>query len=85
MGRGKLINKPMKQNLNTKSSTKTEVIGVSDIVPVVLWLVNFVKMQGYDMKENILYQDNQSAMKMDKNGRMLFTGNSRHVSIRFFS
>ena len=45
------------------SSTKTEVIGVSGIVPYVLWLENFVKIQGYDTKENVLYQDNQSAIK----------------------
>ena len=70
--------------MNTKSSTETEVIGVSEIVPYVLWLANFVKMQGYDIKENVLYQDNQSAMKMEKNGRMSCTGNSRHVSIRHF-
>ena len=41
MGRVTLINKSMKQKLNTKSSTETEVIGVSDIVPYVLWLENF--------------------------------------------
>ena len=51
MGRGTLMNKSMKQKLNTKSSTETEVIGVSDIVPYVLWLANFVKMQGYDIKD----------------------------------
>ena len=33
MGRGTLINNSIKQKLNTKSSTKTEVIGVSGIVP----------------------------------------------------
>ena len=86
MGRGTLINKSMKQKLNTKSSTETEVIGVSaiDIVPFVLWLANFVKIQGQDIKENILYQDNQSAMKMEKNGRMSCTESSRYVSIRHF-
>ena len=66
MGRGSLINKSIKKKFNTKNSTETEVIGVSDIVPYVLWLANFVKMQGYDIKDNILYQDNQSAMKMEK-------------------
>ena len=40
--------------------------------------------QGYNMKENILYQDNQSAIKMEKNGRNSCTGNSRHIHIRYF-
>ena len=25
--------------------------------------------QGYDIKQNILFQDNQSAIKMEKNGK----------------
>ena len=41
MGRGTLINKSMKQKLNTKSSTKTEVIGLSGIVPLFLRLEIF--------------------------------------------
>ena len=45
MGRGTLINKSIKQKLNIKSSTKTEVIGVSDILPYVLWL-DFFKCKG---------------------------------------
>ena len=44
----------------------------------------FLESQGYEVKENIIYQDNQSAMKMEKNGRNSCTGNSRHVSIRYF-
>ena len=40
--------------------------------------------QGYIIKENIVYQDNKSAIKMEKNGRNSCTGNSRHVSIQYF-
>lgn len=29
-------------------------------------------------------QDNQSAIRLEKNGRNLCTGNSRHIDIRFF-
>ena len=32
----------------------------------------------------MLYQDNMSAMKLEKNGRNSCTGNSRHVNIRYF-
>ena len=38
----------------------------------------------FKVKENIIYQDNQSAMKMEKNGRRSCTGNSQDVSIRSF-
>ena len=40
--------------------------------------------QGYDIKDNIIYQDNQSAIKMERNGRMSSTGRSRHINIRYF-
>ena len=40
--------------------------------------------QGYDTRNNIIYQDNESAIKMERNGRNSCTGNSRHVDIKFF-
>ena len=40
--------------------------------------------QGYQIKENILYQDNKSAILMEINGRNSCTGNSRHINIRYF-
>ena len=43
-----------------------------------------MKAQGYALAENVLYQDNQSAMKMEKNGRNSCTGNSRHIHVRYF-
>ena len=43
-----------------------------------------MKEQGYDISHNILYQDNESAIKMERNGRNSCTGNSRHVDIRYF-
>ena len=33
---------------------------------------------------NVVYQDNQSAIRMKKNGRNSCTGNSRHINIKFF-
>ena len=43
-----------------------------------------MKEQGYDIEKNVVYQDNQSAMKMEINGRNSCTGNSRHIDIRYF-
>ena len=39
--------------------------------------------QGYDIKQNILFQDNQSAIKMEKKGKKSCTGNSRHIDIHY--
>ena len=81
---GVIHTKSSKQKLNTKSSTEAKLVGVSNYLPYHIWLVNFLEYQGYDIKNKILYQDNQSAIKMEKLGRNSCTGNSRHINIRFF-
>ena len=84
MGWGTIHARSSKQKLNTKSSTEAEVVGLSKYVPYNIWIVNFLKAQGHSITNNIIYQDNQSAIKMEKNGRNSCTGNSRHIDIRFF-
>jgi len=37
---------------------------VSDYLPNVIWGRMFLEAQGYKIKENILYQDNQAAIKI---------------------
>ena len=83
-GTGALHTRSSKQKLNTKSSTEAEVVGMSDYVPFSIWFANFMKYQGYTIKQNIIFQDNMSAIRMKKNGRNSCTGNSRHVDIRYF-
>jgi hypothetical protein len=83
-GTGVIHAKASKQKLNTKSSTETEVVGASDYLPYNIWMQHFMEAQGYKLKENCFYQDNTSAMKMEKNGRNSCTGNSRHIHIRYF-
>ena len=36
------------------------------------------------LSDNFLFQDNESSIKMENNGRRSCTGNSRHVHIRYF-
>ena len=82
-GRGIINSKLTKQKLNTKSSTKVELVAVSDYIPNHIWIIIFLKFQGYNIKEKILYQDNQSEIKMEINGRNSCKGNSRHIDIRY--
>ena len=83
-GWGVVHAKSSKQKLNTKSSTEEEVVGLSEYLPYNIWFLNFLDAQGYTIKNNIVYQDNQSAMRMEKNGRNSCTGNSRHIHIKYF-
>ena len=39
--------------------------------------------QGNDIKQNILFHDNQSAIKMEKKRKKSCTGNFRHIDIRY--
>ena len=84
LGWGVLHAKSSKQKLNTKSSTEAEVVGMSEYITYNIWLLNFLKSQGYEIWHNVIYQDNQSAIRMEKNGRNSCTGNSRHIDVRYF-
>ena len=84
MGWGSIHSKSSKQKLNTKSSTESELVGMSDYLPYNIWWINFLGAQGYKVTNNVIYQDNQSAIRMEKNGRNSCTGNSRHIDIRYF-
>ena len=84
MGIGIIHGKSGKQRLNVKSSTEAELVGVSEYLPYNIWLLLFMSAQGYAIKNNLLYQDNQSTILMLKNGRNSCTGNSRHIDIRYF-
>jgi len=83
-GLGTLHARSTKQKLNTKSSTEAEIVGMSDYLLFNIWLRMFLEEQGHFLTKNIVYQDNQSAIKMERNGRNPCTGNSRHVDIRYF-
>ena len=65
-GYGMIHCRSNKQKLNTKSSTEAEVVGTSDYVPFAIWLALFMREQGYDIEKSILFQDNESAIKMKK-------------------
>ena len=84
MGKGTVMHNCTKQKINTKSSTESEVVGVSDLLPYTIWASYFLKAQGYKLTRNIFYQDNTSAMKMLKNGKESCGSKSRHIHIRYF-
>ena len=55
-----------------------------EYLPYNIWLLMFLKEQGYNMMANTLFQDNQSSIKLEVNDRNLCTGRSRHIDIRYF-
>ena len=84
MGNGSVFSGSWKQKLVTRSSTESEVVGVFDVLPQVLWTKKFLEDQGVEVKETILYQDNMSSMLLERNGRQSSTKRTKHMDIRYF-
>jgi hypothetical protein len=40
--------------------------------------------QGYNVEENILFQDNRSAMLLEKNGKASSSKRTKHINIRYY-
>jgi hypothetical protein len=69
LGNGAIYSISTKQKVNSRSSTEAEFIAVDDVISKVLWTKLFLENQGQNTLMNIIYRDNQSAMKMELNGK----------------
>jgi hypothetical protein len=70
-GQGAVSSSSNKMKCNTKSSTETELILLADKLADVIWMRYFIECQGYDIDESVVFQDNMSALLLEKNGRIL--------------
>jgi hypothetical protein len=84
LGRGFPIVSFTKKKINTRSSTETEIVGADDFMPVICWTRYFMKAQGYDVKDNVLFQDNKSSILLEKNGKASISKCTKHINIRYF-
>jgi hypothetical protein len=84
MGHGSIISTSCIQKINTKSSATAELVGVDDMSTMMLWTKLFLEEQGYTIEQNILYQDNKSAMLLEKNGKRSSSQRTRAMNIRYF-
>ena len=83
-GRGCPVNISSKQKIKTRSSTEAELVGINDAMALVLWCQLFIMGQGFDVCDNIIYQDNQSTMLLSNNGRHSSGKKTRHIEIRYY-
>ena len=84
MGRGFPIVSSTKQKLNTRSSTESELVGVDDMMPSILWTRYFMKEQGYEVTDNVIFQDNKSTMLLECNGKQSSSKRTKHINMRYF-
>ena len=57
---------------------------MDDVLAQVVWTRFFLKEQGYEIHDNVIYQDNQSTTKLGNNVRQLSSKRTRHTNIRYY-
>ena len=72
-----------KQRLVARSLTKSELIGVYDVLPQVLWTKQFLEEQGWKDSATVIYQDDTSSILLERNGRSSSTKWTKHMNIRY--
>ena len=83
-GRGAVSSSSNIMKCNTKSSTETELISLADKLADVVWMRYFIECQGYDIDEYIIFQDNMSALSLEKNGRISSSKRTKHIKAKYF-
>jgi hypothetical protein len=73
-----------KTKCNVRSSTINELVAVDEMLAQILWTRLFMKAQGIEVSDNILYQDNKSAILLEKNGRASSSKRTKHIKIRYY-
>jgi hypothetical protein len=83
LGKGCILAKSVKQKIVTKSSAEAELVAASDSGGSLIYAKYFLEAQKEKLKDVVLYQDNESTIKLLKRGKPAADG-SRHINIRFF-
>jgi hypothetical protein len=84
MGKGEMSSYLRKMKVNTQSSTETELITADMFMPEMLWMLHFIRVQGYSVECIGLYQDNISTQLLIKNGQMSSGKHTKHIKAKFF-
>ena len=71
-----------KQGIITKSSFEAELVALSDMSSMVLWINLFMRDLGFQANIPIIYQDNQSTMQVAEKG-LTNNPSTKHIDIRY--
>jgi len=71
-------------DIGNQCATESELVATAKYIPYTLRFRRIMEAQGYSLKDNVIYQDNKSAILMEINGRNSYTGNSRHINMKYF-
>ncbi len=70
LGKGAAISFSNKKKINTKSSTESELVSADQALSSIIHTQYFIEAQSYSIKQNLLFQDNQSMMHLEVNGSL---------------
>jgi hypothetical protein len=84
LGKGAPISSSNKMKCNTQSSTETELISLHDELSNIVWTRYFVECQGYDIDECVVFQDNMSALLLEKNGQISSSKQTKRIKAKYF-
>ena len=84
MGTGFSLVTSTKQKISTCSLTESELVGVDDLFPQILWACLFLKAQGFKVVDNVIYQDKKSAILLERNGKASSSKRTKHIEIRYY-
>ena len=84
LGKGAAASKSSRHRINSRSSTKSVIIGVDNHMHGVLWKFCFLGGQGFMVNNYIVYQDNRIAILMERKGKYSCGKKTCHIDICYF-
>ncbi len=57
-----------------------ELISFADILTDIIWM----ECQGYDINKYVVFQDNMSALLLEKNGKISLSQRTKHIKAKYF-
>jgi hypothetical protein len=82
-GKGAVSCSLNKMKCNT-NSTETELIFFANILTDIIWMHYFIKCQGYNINKFVVFQENTSALLLEKNCRMSSSQRTKHIKAKYF-
>ena len=65
------------------SSKETETVAISDVMPKNIWVLYLTRAQGKEVKDKLLNEDNNSAIRLANNGKRSSGKMTKHIEIRY--
>ena len=84
LGKGAVFSSATKQKYNSISSTETKIITIGEKLPKNIWFRYYRIKQGSSSMEDVILQDNQSAMLIHNHGRFSCRKGSKHIHLCYF-